>query len=228
VKRTAPFALSAVVGLAVLICGCPVQDPPLVLAFPDTVGEGMAPNPQLVITLPEEVENDVTVAIVSSNPAFLTVPPSVVVPAGQRQVTLDAVSVDNTYLDFNLTLKVTISADGYASAEEGFLFTDNESTALLVSVPATVNEQGPSVTGTVSLQGGAKTRNGLDISLESSDPSAVTVPDAVHIDPDAGSADFDINPQQDDDPESEDVDITASHPQMITGYDTIHVNDDEN
>jgi hypothetical protein len=227
VKRPESIAMLATASLVVLLSGCPVTDPPLAPGFPATVSEGMSPNPELIITLPGEREEDVTVAITSSNPAFRTVPASVVVPAGQLQVTVEAVSVDNAYLDFDLAMLGTISAAGYMSAEAAFLFTDNESTALSVTVPATVDEGSDSVVGEVALQPGVLTRNGLDISVDSSDPSAVTVQGAVHIAPGASFIDFDIFPQEDMNSIGEDVDITASHPQMIPGYDAIHVNDND-
>jgi hypothetical protein len=211
--------------LLLLAAGCSVDTPPLELGFPPTVAEGQTPD--VIITLPETVDADVTVHIESSDPSFLASPPSAVVPAGQRQVTVTATAAENGYIDFDRTLSLTISSAGYASAQSGFLLTDNEPKVLLVTLPATVPEGGAAGVGTVALQGGALSRTGFDIVLESSDPSAITVPGSVHIDPGASVADFDVFPQQDANSTDETVEVTASHPQLVTGLDsTLAVDDD--
>lgn len=211
--------------LLLLAAGCSVDTPPLALGFPPTVAEGQAPN--MVITLAEVVDEDVTVFIESSDPSFLSAPGSTVVPAGQREVTVAATAVENAYIDPDMTLSVTISSPGYASAQKGFLLTDNEPRVLVVTLPASVTEGGASGLGTVALQGSALARTGFDIVLESSDTSAITVPGSVHIAPGANFADFDIYPQDDPNTVHETVEITASHPQLVAGLDSMQAVDND-
>ena len=189
------------------------------------MAEGQTPTG--TITLPGVTQEPVQVTVVSSNPNFLVVPSPVTVPAGQREANFTATAVENTYLDFSQHLTITISAPDYTSSLVPFALSDNESRALIVTLPASVSEGGASGIGWVSIQGGALSRNGFDISVDSSDTSAILVQDAVEIPPGANSVDFDIFPQEDPDNESETVEIQATHPQLVLGAENMQAADND-
>ncbi len=70
--------------------------------------------------------DDVTVTLVSSDAGELLVPASVLVPAGQTNVTFDLTVGDDALADGSQYVTVTASAEGYSSAQAGMTILDSE------------------------------------------------------------------------------------------------------
>jgi uncharacterized repeat protein (TIGR01451 family) len=107
------------------------------------------------------------------------VPASVVVLAGQTNITFDITILDDALLDGSQAVTITALAPGYAGASSILRVHDNESATLSVNVPAGASEGDPAVQGTVTVS--AAPAKAVAVNLISSDPTEATVPAAVTI-----------------------------------------------
>jgi hypothetical protein len=96
---------------------------------------------------------DVTISLSSNHPA-LTVPASVVIPAGSLSVVIPAVILDNAVISGPQTATVTAIAPGWLNAFASLTIEDNEANTLILSLPSTLAEgdtaQGTATLGTAS------------------------------------------------------------------------------
>ena len=121
---------------------------------------------------------DVTVALSSDDVSEMTVPTTVVIPAGQASVVFQATPQDDASLDGGRAVTLSATAAAFASGTATVQVGDSETTTLVVSLPASATE-GVSATGTVST--GAAVNENVQVALGSSVPADLQVPAMVTI-----------------------------------------------
>ncbi|MEA3208287.1 MAG: large repetitive protein [Chthoniobacter sp.] len=208
----------------ILVTGTPANS--LAIALPAQAVEGAGAVTGSV-SLPAAQGVAVTVALSSNSPAKITVPASVVVPAGQTSANFTLTVLDDTVLDGTKTVAITAAAAGLSSGAASIQVLDNETGALSVSVPASAAENAGTVQGTVTLA--SPPAGNVTVALASSDPTAATVPASVTFTPGQTSAAFTITLIDDakiDGPQN--ATITASVAGWTSASGTIAVTDSEN
>jgi uncharacterized repeat protein (TIGR01451 family) len=100
------------------------------------------------VRIPGASSTNLIVSLTSGNPARLTVPPSVTIPAGQLSNAFNLTLVDNSLQDGHQTVTVTASAPNFTNGTASMLILDDESPPipsnprpgdLAVNVPANTN-----------------------------------------------------------------------------------------
>lgn len=159
------------------------------LSIPASIAEGASA--QATISRDGDVSQPLTVALTSSDPAALSVPASVVIPAGQASVAFTISAVKDAVAQGARSAVISASAPGAGSATPATVaITDDDAPGLGLQVLAGSINEGASTTGTI-------TRNtplnvDLVVALSSSDASAATVPASVTIPSGSASVDFAI------------------------------------
>ena len=120
---------------------------------------------------------DVTVSLVSSDDKTVTVPSTVIIPAGNTNATFNLTVLNDSLLNGTRSVTITGSASGCNAQNDTMIVTDDESAILNVSLPASIKEGASAASGTVTMSASA----GADvvISLATSDPTRATVPATV-------------------------------------------------
>ncbi len=137
-----------------------------------------------------------TVLLVS-NSERVTVPSSIVIPAGQGSVELTISPVDNLALDGPVTAQLTASAAGFTAGLAALTVTDNETGVLsLGSVGTSLNENSAGGSVITITRDEASLAEALTVVLNA-DSGALTVPAAVTIPAGANSATFTVIPLDD-------------------------------
>ena len=145
-----------------------------------TEGDGRLAG-QGTLSVSSPVDRDVLVSLTVDDISEVTVPESVIVPAGQSSAAFDLTIIEDDEIDATKTATITASVIGWISGSATIDVIDNENLNLTVTIPATANE-GDGVladAGTVSLSGTWATD--LTVDLVSNDTSEATVPATVTI-----------------------------------------------
>jgi hypothetical protein len=142
-----------------------------------TEGDGTLAGQGLITVSPIPTNDMVVVNLTSSITNKVTVPASVIIPAGQSNAVFDLTIIDNSILDGDQSATIAASSPLFSNSPQTkqIVVHDNETAALSVTLPATVSESasaGKAVTGTVSLVGATAGAN-IPITLISSDTSLV-------------------------------------------------------
>jgi hypothetical protein len=126
--------------------------PPIIVTSPYSASEsdGILIE-QGAVTLPAPLATNITIALYSSDVSEVTVPESVLIPAGQTNTTFDITVVDDVDLDGTQMPLIVALAPGFESARSSILVHDNESGFLSVTLPENVNEGDVSVEGMVDV-----------------------------------------------------------------------------
>jgi uncharacterized repeat protein (TIGR01451 family) len=152
-------------------------------------------------------------------------PAQVIIPAGQTQVIFTVRATNDIRIDGNLRVTVTAGGSGVASATAQVTTVDNETRALALVLPATVQEGG-SATGTVSIPGTLTTP--LEISLASADEAFLTVPAIITIPAGQTQATFVANAVENTSTDgSRSVQVAAANATFITANRTMIVRDND-
>lgn len=172
--------------------------------------------------------SDLVVTLASDDTTEASVPGTVTIPAGQNSVNFTITGVNDAIRDDTQQVDVTASASGVASASASLDVTDDEADSLSLGfVPASMSENGGTLTGTV-------TRNALSnllpvvVSLSSGDTTEAGVPANVIIPANQNSATFTVTAADDairDGTQS--VTINADATGFAAGNGSISVTDDE-
>ncbi|MBE7496237.1 MAG: S8 family serine peptidase [Verrucomicrobiaceae bacterium] len=169
---------------------------------------------------------DVTVTLASNDSTAATLPPTVIVPANTRSVSVQAVLVDDALLDGTQTAVLTPVAAGFASIPWNLAVNDNETATLSLNTPATATEGGAALQGSVSLSEAAG--RAVLVTLASSQPDAASVPASVTIPAGQTSATFPITlPQNGLMENAKTAQISASVTNWTGATATISVMDDD-
>ena len=142
-----------------------------------------------------DLDQPLTVTLVSSDAGAGTVPATVVIPANSSAATFEIVSVDNDLLDGERSIEVTASAVGYVPADSTLAVLDYETLSIELTISAVAESDG-AVSATVRRHN-TNLDQPLTVTLQSGDESEVTVPASVSIPAGQVSATFLITPVDD-------------------------------
>ena len=90
------------------------------------------------------------VSLTSGNPSRLTVPATVIIPAGQTSVPLPLTMIDNILLDGTEPVNINAVASGYFAANAIVNVHDDETATLTVSLPSGATKGAGTVSGTIT------------------------------------------------------------------------------
>jgi uncharacterized repeat protein (TIGR01451 family) len=184
----------------------------LQVQLPSVVTEGAGAITGRVV-LAQAPAASVVVRLSASHTNKLFVPASVVVPAGATGVDWTAVVRDDIRIDGSQTVVVTARVENWGSAQTTLSVRDNESTNLLVEVPARVREGAGQLSGVGTVRLGGVLDNDLTVALDSSDHSELVVPVEVIIPKGRAQATFDLTVIDDGEVDGLQVlQVTASAP----------------
>lgn len=226
VGQTGAFAYSGWNIDDIELLGTPVRAIALSMPTNATEGDGVLAGAG-VVTINSAVPTNVVVALSSSDTNSVTVPASVVVPAGQTNAVFDITILDNNVLDGTRNVTVTAAVPAYASGRATITIYDNETSTLQVLLPASVVGSPRTIQGTL-LSSGMPAAN-FTVSLTSSDTTEIQVPPTVILPAGQTSVVFNVTVLDDgriDGPES--VTVTAHVPGWTDGSTNIVVLDSEN
>lgn len=189
------------------------NDPiPLNITAPTTISENASVQTGSV-TLGAPASGTITVNLTSSDVTALKVPVSVIILPGQTSAPFTVTPVDDNKIDGPQTAVITASVPGWADVALPVQITDNETRQLSMYVPSVY--EGATDTGSVSISGTLPTA--LVVTLNSSNPSQLTVPATVTIPAGATSVSFTVTPVDDTATDgSQSSLITASAPSFTS------------
>lgn len=178
------------------------------------------------ITTPIAPAANLTVTLTSSNPFKMSVPTSVVLPAGTNSVPFNVTILDNAVRDGATDITVTASATNYASGSGMTTVSDNEVTTITLTVPSNLAEGGAPATGTITLAHPAVLAT--QVKLAAAPGNQVTIPATVTIPANGTSATFAISAADDDFLDgSVDVQVSATVAGWIGDQETVAVADND-
>ena len=122
---------------------------------------------------------DLVVNLTSSDTSAVTVPASVIIPAGQSNAVFDLTIIDDSLLDGDRVITNTAAALGYDTGQATITVHDNKTTTLAITIPATATKGAGTLVNAGSVTIGAPAGKNINIPLTSSDPSKLSVPSAV-------------------------------------------------
>ena len=125
-----------------------------------------------------DASSDLFVNLSSDDPADLSVPAAVTIPAGQSSVVFDATVHDSGIADANQLVHLSASAAGSVGASSAVTVLDTDQPSLQVTLPSQLTE-GQSSSFTVTR--GGDTSQSVVVQLSDSLPSQLIVPNTVTI-----------------------------------------------
>ena len=133
------------------------------------------------ITVSAPVDANVTVGLGSSDMTELTLPTTVIVPAGQTNAAFTATIINDTQIDGPQTVWVMAHVQNWMDGSNSVMVLDNEPTNIVVTLPTLMREGQGILTnaGMVRISGTWPTA--LTVNLVSSDATDLTVPASVVI-----------------------------------------------
>ena len=166
----------------------------LTLSLPAQAAEG-ASGLSGSVSVPVAPTGDLAVALVAYPSAKIALPASVILPAGQTSASFTFSCPDDSFVDGPRAIAVIASAPGLADARDDVLLTDNETTTLVLSGPATIAENAGPARFTATL--GAPVLGNITLKLASSVPASLPVPSTVLVPLGATQAEFRATPVDD-------------------------------
>ena len=150
----------------------------LVLTVPAAASEGAGTVTGTVTVTPTPA-SDLTVALASNLPGAASVPPSVVVPAGQASATFPITLTDNALLDGTRAVTFTATVPLYVGGAATLAVEDDESATLTVQAPGSAREGDAPLIGRVTVN--AAVGGDVVVALSSSNTAELQVPATVSI-----------------------------------------------
>ena len=179
VAVTASAGGSSVGSASILIIDDDVST--LTLSTPPSVTEGTT-NITATASLTNTPAAAITFNVSSSDTSEITVPSTITIPVGQTSVNFPLTIVNDTLIDGTQNAVITISASGWTSASQTVAVQDNESTALTLTLPSSVNEGGIGA-GAVSIAGTMTTPLVVNMISDAGSrlgfPTTITIPAGV-------------------------------------------------
>lgn len=197
----------------------------LELTLPASATEGGAPV-TATVRLPLPLATDTKVYFFSSAPAELSVPASILIPAGSTSGEFTITPGDDADLDGPKEVTITASAQYFTHPTGTMKSLDNETATLTVTAPASAVESAGQVQGSVQVS--TAPTSDFTISLASSDATAVQVPATVTIAAGQTSVPFTLTIVDDAKVDgAQTATITAHFAPLTDGAATVSVEDDE-
>ncbi|MCX6839307.1 MAG: M36 family metallopeptidase [Verrucomicrobia bacterium] len=199
----------------------------LALTFLGTLAEGNGTVANGgTLTLSAAPASALTVALTSANPAQMTVPATVTVPAGQTSVSIPVTLINDSIIEGPQSIAVTAIAPGYTRVTANAAIADNDGGTFTLTTPASVAEGSSSFNAT--LNASVTSSVAVTVSLSSSDTTELTVPATVTLPANASSVNFTVTVVDDviqDGPQN--AVITASATNWTSGTATVSVTDND-
>lgn len=105
--------------------------PNFIVIIPESTTEGVGTlADQGTVTIPDTLASDLTVSLSSSDTTEVTVPASVIIPAGSTSATFDLTIIDDAEVDGTQSVTVTASATGWTQGTDTIAVADNEQQAV--------------------------------------------------------------------------------------------------
>ena len=167
------------------------------------------------------------VTVFTDDPTAVSVPGSVVIPAGEASVTFTVTGVDDNLVEGDQTVIITGRADDFIDAVEPVVVEDDDVATLTLSIDIeSINESGGSTTAVISRN--TATTDSLIVNLASSDESEATVQDTAVIQAGDSSVTVEINIIDDQEYDgTQNVVITATADAFVGGSDSFGVTDND-
>ncbi|HPA20868.1 MAG TPA: InlB B-repeat-containing protein [Verrucomicrobiae bacterium] len=138
------------------------------------------------------VGSDVGVSLGSSDTSELTVPATVVIPAGQTSAVFTAAVINDGQIDGPQPVIVTAHVEGWTDGTAPITVLDDETVNLTLVVPAAASEGSGVLTNAGRMGIGGTLGTDLIVSLSSGDTSELVVPASVTIAAGATNATFNV------------------------------------
>ena len=154
-----------------------------------TEGDGTATG---TLTIPSPIGSDLVVSLTSSDPARISVPATVTIPAGQVSATLPLTIFDDALLNGPEAVSITASLAGYNNGVGTITIHDNETAVLTVALPATAAEGAGVLHNAGTLTASAAPSRDIVIQLTSTNAIEVAVPATVTLPAGQTTVSFDV------------------------------------
>ena len=189
----------------------------LVIPASATEGDGVLAGQGSIMVYPNPT-NDLVVNLTSSNTNKVTVPSSVVIPAGQSNAVFDLTIIGSTLLDGDQTAAITAVALNYGTSQATILVHNNNTATLTVTLPATATKGAGTLVNAGLVSVSSTVATNYTVTLVSSDTSKLTVPATAIIPTGQTSAGFNLNIANDGIIDgSQNVSVTAHVPNWTNG-----------
>jgi len=142
------------------------------------------------------VNAPLSVSLSNPDPSELTVPASVVIPAGQSSVSFEARVVADGQNDGPQSVTVRASAPGFRAADATITVIDADLTRLTLTLSTNQVIEGSSLVGTLARS--PVSAAPMVVQLVASDTAQISTPGAVTIPPGIASVTFDLTAREDD------------------------------
>ncbi len=136
--------------------------------------------------------NNLTIYLLSSETTEITVPATVVIPAGQSSAAFNLTVLDDGLLDVNHVIAIVASGFNCISAQAGITIYENDTATLSVSLPASASETAGILTNAGRVSVGTAVATNFTVALGSSDTSRLIVPPTAIIPTGQTSAVFNL------------------------------------
>lgn len=151
-----------------------------------------------------------TIALMSSDTSEITVPASVVIPAGQTSVTVPVAAVDDNLLDGSQMVTITASSAAATNGTIGVTVTDAEQ--LIVTLAETmIREDQPNLASLVIRRSNTDLDAAVQVSIGGLNADELSTPNQVTLATGVRQISVPIRPIDDDDPE-----LTQSYTLTLT------------
>lgn len=171
--------------------------------------------------------SDLTVTLASNDESEVSIPASVVIPAGSFSRTFVVTAVDDILIDGDQSAEIQAIAEGHVTGVATVIVRSDDSALLDITFAQTeLSENGGTVTGTVTRN--TPTGSSLSVSLASLDTSEATVPASIVIPAGQTSVTFTVSGVDDSVTDgSISTDITAAATDHESDRESIVVTDDD-
>jgi Dockerin type I domain len=136
--------------------------------------------------------NDVTIQLANSDSSEISIPTSIVIGAGQTQVTFGIAAVDDARLDGTQPVQIVASLNGINSLPLELQVLDYETVLISLNVNSIREDAGAGAAVLRVTRSDIEESSPLTVQLSSSDLTAATIPSSVIIPPGVGFIDVSV------------------------------------
>jgi uncharacterized repeat protein (TIGR01451 family) len=170
----------------------------LAVVVPKTASEGDGVlRGQGAVSLGVPAPSAIRVALSSSDPTRISVPTSVILPAGSDRAVFDLTILNNATLDGTVSVAIGAEAAGYFGGRGELAVSDDETATLTVRLPRTAREGDGPTTKRGVIRASARPQRDVVVQLTSSDPDELQVPATVVLPAGQSKVEFDLMPVDD-------------------------------